>query len=96
MENISMIKKVVILSGGPRREGNYAILYDQFAKGAKEAGRIGIPMDEMLNWLTFYLNWMEEKNLTGVISKWELGTINIAYFLRCQEVGKSRYLYCGK
>ena len=32
------MKKVLILSGSPRKDGNSDILCDQFAKGAKEAG----------------------------------------------------------
>ena len=33
-----MIKKVLIISGSPRKGGNSDILCDEFAKGAKEAG----------------------------------------------------------
>ena len=33
-----MAKKVLILSGSPRREGNSDILCDEFLRGAKEAG----------------------------------------------------------
>lgn len=33
-----MSKKVLILSGSPRKNGNSDILCDEFAKGAKEAG----------------------------------------------------------
>lgn len=33
-----MCKKVLILSGSPRKNGNSDILCDEFAKGAKEAG----------------------------------------------------------
>ena len=33
-----MSKKVLILSASPRKGGNSDLLYDQFAKGAKEAG----------------------------------------------------------
>lgn len=33
-----MSKKILILSGSPRREGNSDVLCDQFAKGAKEVG----------------------------------------------------------
>lgn len=33
-----MSKRVLILSGSPRKEGNSDILCDQFAKGAREAG----------------------------------------------------------
>ena len=32
------MKKVLILEGSPRRNGNSAILSDEFARGAKEAG----------------------------------------------------------
>lgn len=35
-----MQKKVLILSGSPRKEGNSDILCDQFAKGATEAGHV--------------------------------------------------------
>ncbi len=35
-----MQKKVLILSGSPRKEGNSDILCDQFAKGAVEAGHL--------------------------------------------------------
>lgn len=35
-----MNKKVLILSGSPRKQGNSDILCDQFAKGALEAGHI--------------------------------------------------------
>lgn len=35
-----MSKKVLILSGSPRKGGNSDILCDEFAKGAKEAGHI--------------------------------------------------------
>lgn len=33
-----MSKKVLIISGSPRKGGNSDILCDEFAKGAKEAG----------------------------------------------------------
>lgn len=33
-----MSKKILILSGSPRREGNSDLLCDEFARGAKEAG----------------------------------------------------------
>ena len=33
-----MSKKVLILSGSPRKGGNSDLLCDEFAKGAKEAG----------------------------------------------------------
>ena len=33
-----MSKKVLILSGSPRKNGNSDILCDEFAKGATEAG----------------------------------------------------------
>ena len=33
-----MSKRVVILSGSPRKNGNSEILCQQFAKGAEEAG----------------------------------------------------------
>ena len=32
------MKKVLILEGSPRRNGNSAILSDEFARGAEEAG----------------------------------------------------------
>lgn len=32
------MKKVLILEGSPRRNGNSAILSDEFARGAQEAG----------------------------------------------------------
>lgn len=32
------VKKVLILEGSPRRNGNSAILSEEFARGAKEAG----------------------------------------------------------
>lgn len=35
-----MSKKVLILSGSPRKNGNSDMLCDEFAKGAKEAGHI--------------------------------------------------------
>lgn len=33
-----MNKRILILSGSPRKNGNSDILCEQFAKGAKEAG----------------------------------------------------------
>lgn len=33
-----MMKKILILEGNPRRNGNSAILSDEFARGAEEAG----------------------------------------------------------
>lgn len=35
-----MAKKVLILSGSPRKGGNSDLLCDEFAKGAVEAGHI--------------------------------------------------------
>ena len=35
-----MSKKVLILSGSPRKGGNSDILCDEFAKGATDVGRI--------------------------------------------------------
>ena len=35
---LDMLKKVLILSGSPRRNGNSDILCDEFMRGAKEAG----------------------------------------------------------
>lgn len=34
------MKKVLILEGSPRRSGNFSILSDEFARGAKEAGAV--------------------------------------------------------
>ena len=33
-----MSKKVLILSGSPRKNGNSDILYDEFMKGARDSG----------------------------------------------------------
>lgn len=33
-----MMKKILILEGSPRRNGNSAILSDEFPRGAEEAG----------------------------------------------------------
>lgn len=35
-----MMKKILILEGSPRRNGNSTILSDEFARGAEEAGEI--------------------------------------------------------
>lgn len=41
---MQMNKKVLIISGGPRKGGNSEILCDQFAKGATEAGNQKVQM----------------------------------------------------
>lgn len=38
------MKKVLILEGSPRRNGNSAILSDEFARGAEEAGCRVLPV----------------------------------------------------
>ena len=66
------MKKVLILSGSPRKGGNSDILCDQFAKGAQEAGnhvekirvadkKIGYCHASMIN-EQFYIRYFKIEN----------------------------------